>query len=63
MHAPAGCAVIGDTDAHLEAARRAGARGVLVASGRTRPGTTAPDLGTAVRSLLLGDDPAPRAPR
>ncbi|GGT35464.1 D-glycero-alpha-D-manno-heptose-1,7-bisphosphate 7-phosphatase [Streptomyces chromofuscus] len=64
--APAEWAVVGDTDAHLEAARRAGAHGVLVPTARTRPrqtaGDTAPDLITAVRSLVP-DTPVPRTGR
>ncbi|WP_308793813.1 HAD hydrolase-like protein [Streptomyces spinoverrucosus] len=54
--APADCAVIGDTDAHMEAARRAGAHGILVSTVRPQATTahTAPDLGTAVRALLSG---------
>lgn len=52
--APADCVVIGDTDAHMEAARRAGAHGILVTTARPQATTahTAGDLGTAVRSLL-----------
>ncbi|MGW7101738.1 HAD-IIIA family hydrolase [Streptomyces sp. NPDC054838] len=52
--------VIGDIGADLGAARAAGARGVLVPTGRTRreevaaAGETAPDLLAAVR-LVLGD--------
>ncbi|MFJ6723251.1 D-glycero-alpha-D-manno-heptose-1,7-bisphosphate 7-phosphatase [Streptomyces sp. NPDC091259] len=52
--------VIGDIGADVEAARAAGARGVLVPTGRTLPeevlaaGETAPDLLAAVR-LVLGD--------
>ncbi|WP_329200782.1 MULTISPECIES: D-glycero-alpha-D-manno-heptose-1,7-bisphosphate 7-phosphatase [unclassified Streptomyces] len=60
--------VIGDIGADVEAARAAGARGVLVPTGRTLPqevaaaGETAPDLLAAVR-LVLGDrTPAVAAP-
>jgi HAD superfamily hydrolase (TIGR01662 family) len=58
--APADCAVIGDIGADVEAARRAGARGILVPTPETRPEETtaaphvAPDLLTAVRALLNG---------
>ncbi|MEV7996094.1 HAD-IIIA family hydrolase [Streptomyces sp. NPDC086077] len=56
--APADCAVIGDTGAHVEAARRAGARGILVATARTGPqdsaGDDVPDLRTVARSLVSG---------
>ncbi|WP_307783617.1 D-glycero-alpha-D-manno-heptose-1,7-bisphosphate 7-phosphatase [Streptomyces spinoverrucosus] len=52
--APAHCAVIGDTDAHLEAARRAGAHGILVTTARPQATAGHTDLGTAVRSLLSG---------
>ncbi|MFI9612338.1 D-glycero-alpha-D-manno-heptose-1,7-bisphosphate 7-phosphatase [Streptomyces sp. NPDC052023] len=62
--APTDCAVIGDTGAHVEAARRAGARGMLVATARTRPqetaGDAAPDLRKAVRSLVSGRTVSPR---
>ncbi|GGV26785.1 hypothetical protein GCM10010260_79080 [Streptomyces filipinensis] len=57
---PAHCAVIGDIWADVEAARAAGARGVLVPNAATRPTEvrtapdTAPDLVTAVRRLLSG---------
>lgn len=56
---PADCAVIGDIGADMEAARSAGARGVLVPTRRTRPQEirtahqVAPDLLTAV-DLVLG---------
>lgn len=59
---PADCAVIGDIGADMEAARRAGAHGILVPAPATRPEETAaapnvaPDLLTAVR-LLLGTSP------
>ncbi|MEU0225733.1 HAD family hydrolase [Streptomyces sp. NPDC006284] len=61
--APADCVVIGDIGADTEAAARAGAHGILVPNGRTRPEETAaaphvaPDLLTAVRALL--DAPPP----
>ncbi|WP_374201205.1 D-glycero-alpha-D-manno-heptose-1,7-bisphosphate 7-phosphatase [Streptomyces mayonensis] len=57
---PADCAVVGDIGADTEAAARAGAHGILVPNARTRPeeteaaAHTAPDLLTAVRSLLDG---------
>jgi HAD superfamily hydrolase (TIGR01662 family) len=57
---PARVAVIGDIGADVEAARAAGARGVLVPNAATRPEEVAAapevarDLGAAV-SLLLGD--------
>ncbi|MFF7896108.1 HAD-IIIA family hydrolase [Streptomyces sp. NPDC007907] len=57
---PAELAVIGSTAADAEAARRAGAHGILVPNGRTRPEETtradhvAPDLLTAARALLDG---------
>ncbi|CAL9624544.1 Phosphoglycolate phosphatase [Streptomyces sp. enrichment culture] len=57
---PADCVVIGDIGADLEAARRAGARGILVPTPQTRPEETAaaahvaPDLATAVRAVLDG---------
>ncbi|MFI7407384.1 D-glycero-alpha-D-manno-heptose-1,7-bisphosphate 7-phosphatase [Streptomyces sp. NPDC049627] len=55
---PAHCVVIGDIAADVQAARAAGARGVLVPNAATLPGevdtapSTAPDLLTAVRRLL-----------
>jgi HAD superfamily hydrolase (TIGR01662 family) len=58
--APADCVVVGDRGAHVEAARRAGAHGILVPSDRTRPAETAhaahvaPDVLTAVRAILTG---------
>ncbi len=58
--APADCVVIGDIGADVEAARRAGAHGILVPNEQTRPEETgaadhvAPDLLTAVRALLTG---------
>ncbi|MFC9683620.1 D-glycero-alpha-D-manno-heptose-1,7-bisphosphate 7-phosphatase [Streptomyces sp. NPDC056948] len=57
---PADLVVIGDTGADVEAARRAGCRGILVPTGRSRPEETAradqvaPDLLTAARALLDG---------
>ncbi|MFJ7336909.1 HAD-IIIA family hydrolase [Streptomyces sp. NPDC101116] len=57
---PAELAVIGSTAADAEAARRAGAHGILVPNGHTRPEETiradhvAPDLLTAARALLDG---------
>ncbi|WP_420705891.1 HAD-IIIA family hydrolase [Streptomyces sp. NRRL F-5065] len=67
---PADCVVIGDIGADIEAAERAGARGVLVPNDRTRPAETsaadhvAPDLPTAVRALLTADTPGqPDTPR
>ncbi|MDX2820202.1 HAD-IIIA family hydrolase [Streptomyces ipomoeae] len=57
--APRDCVVIGDIGADLEAARAAGARGVLVPTAATRRAEveaaprTAPDLLTAVRALLV----------
>ncbi|GAA3503878.1 hypothetical protein GCM10019016_109900 [Streptomyces prasinosporus] len=69
---PADCVVVGDIGADVEAARRAGARGILVPTPQTRPEETAaaahvaPDLVTAVRAVLDGlphdrdpDAPAP----
>ncbi|MFD8228018.1 D-glycero-alpha-D-manno-heptose-1,7-bisphosphate 7-phosphatase [Streptomyces massasporeus] len=57
---PADLVVIGDIGADVEAARRAGARGILVPTAQTRPEETAhadhvaPDLLTAVRAVLNG---------
>ncbi|MFJ4973818.1 D-glycero-alpha-D-manno-heptose-1,7-bisphosphate 7-phosphatase [Streptomyces coeruleorubidus] len=57
---PADLVVIGDIGADVEAARRAGAHGILVPNGQTRPEETAdadhvaPDLQTAVRAVLDG---------
>jgi D-glycero-D-manno-heptose 1,7-bisphosphate phosphatase len=57
---PAEAVVIGDIGADLEAARRAGAHGILVPNEATRPAETAaaehlaPDLLTAVRAVLAG---------
>ena len=59
---PAGCAVIGDIGADVEAARAAGARAVLVPTPVTRAEEVAAasevvaDLGAAV-DLLIGRDP------
>jgi histidinol-phosphate phosphatase family protein len=57
---PSRCALIGDIGADVEAARAAGARGVLVPTPRTRADEiaaapeVAPDLGAAVDLLLRG---------
>ncbi|MFJ5995263.1 D-glycero-alpha-D-manno-heptose-1,7-bisphosphate 7-phosphatase [Streptomyces sp. NPDC092370] len=57
---PAELVVVGATATDTEAARRAGAHGILVPNGRTRPEETtradhvAPDLLTAVRAVLDG---------
>ncbi|MET9765345.1 HAD family hydrolase [Streptomyces sp. NPDC006372] len=57
---PADLVVIGDIGADVEAARRAGAHGILVPTAQTRPEETAhadhvaPDLPTAVRAVLNG---------
>ncbi|GHD90752.1 D-glycero-alpha-D-manno-heptose-1,7-bisphosphate 7-phosphatase [Streptomyces naganishii] len=57
---PAGIVVVGDIGADMEAARRAGAHGILVPTPVTRPEETAraehvaPDLTTAVRAILAG---------
>lgn len=57
---PTELVVIGGLGADAEAARRAGAHGILVPNGRTRPEETteadhvAPDLLTAVRAVLDG---------
>ncbi|HET9379268.1 MAG TPA: HAD-IIIA family hydrolase [Streptomyces sp.] len=67
--APAHCAVVGDIGADVEAARRAGARAVLVPTPQTRPEETAaaphvaPDLLTAVRALIDGVPAGPRGAR
>jgi HAD superfamily hydrolase (TIGR01662 family) len=56
--APDRIAVVGDIGADVEAAQRAGAHGILVPTPATRPEETAaaprvaPDLASAVRSLL-----------
>lgn len=58
--APGDCVVVGRTGADVEAARRAGAHGILVPTDGTRPQETAgaehvaPDALTAVRALLTG---------
>jgi histidinol-phosphate phosphatase family protein len=58
--APADCALIGDIGADVEAARAAGARGVLVPTPATRPEEiaaaleVAPDFAAAVELLLEG---------
>ncbi|MEU1850613.1 HAD-IIIA family hydrolase [Streptomyces sp. NPDC019990] len=58
--APADLVVIGDIGADVEAARRAGAHGILVPTEQTRPEEAAaadhvaPDLLTAVRAVLDG---------
>jgi phosphoglycolate phosphatase-like HAD superfamily hydrolase len=57
---PADLVVIGDIGADVDAARRAGAHGILVPTARTRPEEiaaadhVAPDLLTAVRAVLDG---------
>ncbi|WP_073951304.1 D-glycero-alpha-D-manno-heptose-1,7-bisphosphate 7-phosphatase [Streptomyces kebangsaanensis] len=57
---PGDIVVIGDIGADVEAARRAGAHGILVPTPATRPEETtaadhvAPDLLTAVRAVLTG---------
>ncbi|MFF7788487.1 HAD-IIIA family hydrolase [Streptomyces sp. NPDC007991] len=57
---PADLVVIGDIGADVEAARRAGAHGILVPTAQTRPEEiadadhVAPDLLTAVRAVLDG---------
>jgi histidinol-phosphate phosphatase family protein len=61
---PAACAVVGDIGADVEAARAAGARGVLVPTPRTRreevvaAPEVAPDLARAVDLLLEAPEPA-----
>lgn len=58
--APSDCVVVGDIGADVEAARRAGAHGILVPTPETRPEETAgadhvaKDLTTAVRAVLNG---------
>ena len=58
---PARCVVIGDIGSDVEAARAAGAHGILVPTPRTRPeevetaSEVAPDLGAAV-DMLLGEN-------
>jgi histidinol-phosphate phosphatase family protein len=65
---PAVCAVIGDIGADVEAARAAGARGVLVPTPRTRPqevaaaAEVAADLRAAVALLLDGREPGRQDP-
>lgn len=65
---PARCAVVGDIGADVEAARAAGARGVLVPTARTRPeevagaAEVAPDLEDAVALLLDGRPPGAPEP-
>jgi len=65
---PARCAVVGDIGADVEAARAAGARGVLVPTPRTRPDEVAaapelaPDLASAVELLLDGRVPGTPGP-
>ncbi|MEW6637537.1 MAG: HAD-IA family hydrolase, partial [Actinomycetota bacterium] len=57
---PERCVVVGDIGSDVEAARAAGARAILVPTGRTRPEEVeaadelAPDLRTAV-NLILGE--------
>ncbi|MFF0459086.1 D-glycero-alpha-D-manno-heptose-1,7-bisphosphate 7-phosphatase [Streptomyces mexicanus] len=66
--APRDLVVIGDIGADVEAARRAGAQGVLVPTPVTRPEETAaadhvaPDLLTAVQAVLSGPPPWDLAP-
>ncbi|MGW7262197.1 D-glycero-alpha-D-manno-heptose-1,7-bisphosphate 7-phosphatase [Streptomyces sp. NPDC054842] len=65
---PERIAVIGDIGADVEAASRAGALGVLVPTAQTRPeevaaaAHVAPDLRTAVRTLLARRQPLGSAP-
>jgi len=65
---PSRCAVVGDIGADVEAARAAGARGVLVPTRRTRreevaaAPEVAPDLASAVDLLLDGRRPSEPAP-
>jgi histidinol-phosphate phosphatase family protein len=65
---PRDCAVIGDIGSDVEAARAAGARGVLVPTERTRPeevaeaAEVAPDLAAAVDLLLDGRLPGVAPP-
>ncbi|GGY09373.1 D-glycero-alpha-D-manno-heptose-1,7-bisphosphate 7-phosphatase [Streptomyces anandii] len=60
---PSRIVVVGDIGADMEAARRAGAHGILVPTPVTRPeetaraGHVAPDLTTAVRAILAGPPP------
>jgi histidinol-phosphate phosphatase family protein len=66
---PRDCAVVGDIGADVEAARAAGARGVLVPTERTRPeevsaaAEVAPDLEAAIALLLDGRTPGVPEPR
>jgi histidinol-phosphate phosphatase family protein len=65
---PRACAVVGDIGADVEAARAAGARGLLVPTERTRPeevaaaAEVAPDLAAAVDLLLDGRAPGDPEP-
>ncbi|MFE9771896.1 D-glycero-alpha-D-manno-heptose-1,7-bisphosphate 7-phosphatase [Streptomyces sp. NPDC005931] len=65
---PADCVVVGDIGADTEAARRAGAHGILVPTPVTRPqetaaaGHVAPDLTTAVQWVLDAPAADPRRP-
>ncbi|MGX1134108.1 D-glycero-D-manno-heptose 1,7-bisphosphate phosphatase [Streptomyces glaucescens] len=59
--APDACALVGDTSADAEAARRAGARALLLPTSGTRPGPSAdagaqvlPDLAAVARTLAPG---------
>jgi histidinol-phosphate phosphatase family protein len=66
---PRDCAVVGDIGSDVEAARAAGARGVLVPTERTRPEEVAaapevaPDLEAAIDLLLDGRTPGVPEPR
>jgi D-glycero-D-manno-heptose 1,7-bisphosphate phosphatase len=65
---PSRCAVVGDIGADVQAARAAGARGVLVPTPRTRRAEiaaapeVAPDLASAIDLLLDGRRPGDPAP-
>jgi histidinol-phosphate phosphatase family protein len=65
---PRRCAVVGDIGADMDAARAAGARGVLVPTGITRPeevaaaDEVAPDLASALDLLLDGRIPGAPEP-
>jgi beta-phosphoglucomutase-like phosphatase (HAD superfamily) len=65
---PGDCAVVGDIGADVEAARAAGARGVLVPTARTLPEEVAaapelaPDLEAAIALLLDARDPGAPEP-
>ncbi|WP_173915129.1 D-glycero-alpha-D-manno-heptose-1,7-bisphosphate 7-phosphatase [Streptomyces barkulensis] len=67
--APAECVVIGDIGSDMEAARAAGARGILVPTPVTlaeevrKASAVAPDLLTAVRAALDGPWPGPAGER